>query len=137
MEILVAALCDAATEENGKLNILGTFDTICVPNLPAVHRQCVIALRMLFSKAEEGRHRVTLSAGDDDGKPLLPAIEIPVDVAIPDDAIHLSRNLIVSIQSLKFDRAGHFAINIAINGRQRGSIPLSVRPARPSSPADS
>jgi hypothetical protein len=28
MNIQVAVLCDAATEDNGKLNLLGAFDTI-------------------------------------------------------------------------------------------------------------
>ena len=28
MNIQVAVLCDAATDENGKLNLLGAFDTI-------------------------------------------------------------------------------------------------------------
>ena len=31
MTIQVAVLCDAATEYNGKLNLLGTFDTIYAP----------------------------------------------------------------------------------------------------------
>ncbi|MDB6032554.1 MAG: hypothetical protein JWM16_2892, partial [Verrucomicrobiales bacterium] len=37
MEIQVAVLCDAATDYQGKLNILGTFDTIFTAQMPAVH----------------------------------------------------------------------------------------------------
>ncbi len=54
MDIQIAILCDAATDNNGKLNILGTFDTIYSAQLPATHPQCSIALRMTFSKGEEG-----------------------------------------------------------------------------------
>ena len=39
MNIQVAVLCDAATEENGKLSLLGAFDTIYAPQMPAVHPQ--------------------------------------------------------------------------------------------------
>ena len=36
MDIQIAILCDAATDTHGKLNILGTFDTIYTSQLPAV-----------------------------------------------------------------------------------------------------
>ena len=55
MDIQIAALCDAATDSHGKLNILGTFDTINAGQMPAVHPQCSIALRLVFSKMEEGQ----------------------------------------------------------------------------------
>jgi hypothetical protein len=38
MNIQVAVLCDAATDDNGKLNLLGAFDTIYAPQLPAMLR---------------------------------------------------------------------------------------------------
>ena len=50
MNIQVAVLCDAATDDNGKLNLLGAFDTIYTQQLPAVHPQCSIALRVTFSE---------------------------------------------------------------------------------------
>ena len=54
MDIQIAVLCDAATDNNGKLNLLGAFDTIFTSQLPAIHPQCSIALRMTFNKVEEG-----------------------------------------------------------------------------------
>ena len=48
MNIQVAVLCDAATDDNGKLNLLGAFDTIYTQQLPAIHPQCSIALRVTF-----------------------------------------------------------------------------------------
>jgi hypothetical protein len=43
MNIQVAVLCDAATDDNGKLNLLGAFDTIYARELPAIHPQCAVA----------------------------------------------------------------------------------------------
>ena len=37
MNIQTAVLCDAATDDNGKLNLLGAFDTIYAPEMPAIH----------------------------------------------------------------------------------------------------
>lgn len=128
MELQVAVLCDAATDNNGKLNILGTFDTIFTGQLPAVHPQCSIALRMMFNKVEEGHHKVRLNFVDEDGKSLMQKpIEQSVDVQVPEETIFLSRNFIVNIQNLKFEKEGLYSIDIAVDGRQEGSIPLLVR----------
>ena len=131
MDIQIAILCDAATDTNGKLNILGTFDTIYTSQLPAVHPQCSIALRMTFSKVEEGTHKVKLNFVDEDGKLVMPSVDIPVDVAVPDDTIFISRNFIINIQQLKFDKPGQYAIDIAVDGRQETSIPLQVKHLQP------
>ncbi len=127
MDIQIAVLCDAATDNSGKLNILGTFDTIFTSQLPAVHPQCSIALRMTFNKVEEGNHKVKLNFVDEDGKSVMPPIEMPVEVIVPDETIFLSRNFIVNIQKLKFEKEGLYSIDIAVDGRQEGSIPLLVR----------
>ena len=42
--------------DNGKLNLLGAFDTIYTQQLPAVHPQCSIALRLTFGHEDEGAH---------------------------------------------------------------------------------
>lgn len=127
MDIQVAVLCDAATDYNGKLNFLGAFDTIFTNQLPATHPQCSIALRMTFSKVEEGSHKVKLNFVDEDGKLVMPSIDIPIEVAVPDDTIFVSRNFIINIQQVKFDKAGLYSIDIAMDGRQEGSIPLLVK----------
>ena len=129
MDIQVAVLCDAATDNAGKLNILGTFDTIYTNQFPAVHPQCAIALRMSFNKIEDGHHKVKLSFVDEDGKPVMPNIDIPIDVAVPDDTIFISRNFLINIQQLKFEKSGLYSIDIAVDGRQEGSIPLLVKKA--------
>jgi hypothetical protein len=130
MDIQVAVLCDAATDNNSKLNILGTFDTIYAAHLPVTHPQCSIAIRMTFSKAEEGSHKVTLNFMDEDGKPVMPPIPaMPVEVAVPDETMFLSRNIIVNIQKLRFEKEGLYSIEIALDGRQERSIPLLVKVA--------
>ena len=127
MELQVAVLCDAATDSHGKLNILGTFDTIFTSQLPAVHPQCSIALRMSFGKSEEGKHQVKINFVDEDGKPVMRSVPLSIDVKVPDDTIFLSRNFVINIQQLKFEKPGLYAIEIAMDGRQEGSIPLLVK----------
>jgi hypothetical protein len=131
MDIQVAVLCDAATDAHGKLNILGTFDTILAAQMPALHPQCSIALRITFGKVEEGAHKLRLNFTDEDGRLVMQNIEIPFQVAVPDDSIFLSRNFIINIQPLKLEKAGLYSINIALDNRQEGSIPLLVKQLEP------
>jgi hypothetical protein len=136
MDIQVAVLCDAATDYGGKLNLLGAFDTICAAQMPAIHPQCSIALRLTFSKGEEGKHELKLNFVDEDGKLVMPSIPIPLEVGVPEETIFISRNFIVNIQQLKFDKPGLYSIDIAMDGRQEGSIPLLVKQmALPPQPA--
>ena len=127
MNIQVAVLCDAATDDNGKLNLLGAFDTIYTQLLPAVHPQCSIALRVSFGNQDEGEHVLRMMFVDADGKSIMPGIDIPVQVVLPEDAHFGTRNFIVNIQQLKFEEPGLYSIDIALDGNSQGSIPLLVK----------
>jgi hypothetical protein len=127
MNIQVAVLCDAATDDNGKLNLLGAFDTIYTQQLPAVHPQCSVALRVTFGHEDEGSHKLKLLFVDADGRPIMPGIDIPVDVALPGDSHFGTRNFIVNIQQLKFDNPGLYSMDVSLDERPQASIPLLVK----------
>jgi hypothetical protein len=127
MTIQVATLCDAATDYGGKLNILGTFDTIVARQFPVFHPQCTIALRLVFDRNEEATHQIVLNFIDDDGRSIMPSIEMGVDVRMPPDSLHVARNFIIHIQQMKFDRAGHYAIGVMMDNALLTSMPLQVR----------
>ncbi|HLX69972.1 MAG TPA: hypothetical protein VKV04_10130, partial [Verrucomicrobiae bacterium] len=99
-------MCDAATEENGKLNLLGAFDTIIAQQIPATHPQCSIALRVTFSHEDEGAHKLRFNFVDADGHFIMPGIDLPTEVVLPGDSHFGTRNFIVTFQQLKFDLPG-------------------------------
>ena len=57
----------------------------------------------------------------------MPPIEIPVTVALPDDAYFLTRNFIINIQQLKFTEAGLYSVDIRLDGESQANIPLQVK----------
>ena len=128
MDILIAAICDAANDSNGNLNMLGVFDTVYAAQFPAVHLKCVMVLRIVFSKNEEGAHEIRLTIADDDGHPLMNPIPLQVEVRVPEEAMFVTTNLVVHLQQLKFERAGHYSINISGDGRMKATLPLLVKP---------
>jgi len=132
MNIQVAVLCDAATEEYGKLNLLGAFDTIQTSQLPAVHPQCSVALRITFFGGDEGKHNLKLSFVDADGRSIMPDFPmIPVELGLPDDIHFGTRNFLFNFQQLRFEQPGLYSIDISLDDQPTASIPLLVKYNQP------
>ena len=131
MDIEVFVLCDAATEMMGKLNVLGTFDTLTAAALPVVHPHCALALRMRFSQVEAGKHAVRINIVDADGRPVLPSLEGGLAITLAPTEQSAVTNLVLNIDRLKFDKAGQYSVDLAIDGRQERSLPLFVRLREP------
>jgi len=137
MNIQVAVLCDAATVENEKLNLLGAFDTIITHQLPAVHPQCAVALRVTFTPGDEGRRALTINFINADGRSIMPNFpQIPVEVALPEDLHFVTRNFTVSIQQLQFPEAGLYSVDVRFDDVSRASIPLLVKHVPPRPPEE-
>ena len=131
MNIQVAVLCDAATDDSGKLNLLGAFDTIYARELPATHPQCTVALRVTFHSTDEGKRQLKLNFVDADGRSIMPSIDIPVEVTLPEDVHFGTRNFIINIQALKFEEPGLYSVDIALDGQSQAGIPLLVKHVPP------
>lgn len=129
MKVELLAMCDAATDSAGKLNILGVYDTIGAPKMPAVHPRCAIVLKIRFERIERGEHRLKLNIIDEDGAPVIPSLEAPLNVTFPNAQPSATAQMILDLHNVKFTRFGQFAIDLAVDGRQEATIPLFVRQA--------
>lgn len=127
MKLEVLTLCDAATDDRGKLNILGAFDTLWIRQVPAVHPQCAIALRFRFTRLEEGEHAIKIVVMDADGKPVMPPLNGKLPVRMPPDTNTVAVNLILMIHGLKISGYGEYAVDVAVDGRQEASLPFFAR----------
>ncbi len=130
MNIEVFSLCDAATNDTGKLNILGAFDTIWMSQMPGIHPQCAVVLRVRFGVLERGEHRISVSFVDADGKHIIPSASGMIKVSFPDGQRSGSANLILNIHGLKLEKFGEYSIDLAINGKNTASLPLFVLPRK-------
>ncbi|MGD0536826.1 MAG: hypothetical protein ABSC03_04180 [Verrucomicrobiota bacterium] len=127
MKVELFALCDFAADYGGKLSVMAVFDTLFARQTPVVHPHCCIAVKLRFEKIEEGQKRLRLSVTDADGKPVLPAVESPLEVAMPASEHTSTVQVVANIGGIKFESFGEYSIDLAIDGRQEGSIPLFVR----------
>ena len=129
MNIEAFLLCDCATQDRqGKLNVLGAFDNIFIAQVPYVHPACTVAGRVRFSKIEEGDHKIQINIIDEDGKEIGPKkLEGHLTVRLGDDVGSGAFNFILNFQRIKFEKHGQYRIDLAIDGRQEGSLPFYVR----------
>ena len=127
MNIEAFLLCDAATEQQGKLNVLGAFDKIWAKQLPVKHPACSVVTRIRFEKIEDGNHSVKIQIIDQDGKNIGPKLEGNISVRTRPELDSSVANLVLNIQGLKFEKYGQYRIDLAIDGRQEGSLPFNVR----------
>jgi hypothetical protein len=131
MEIQVATLCDSAMDYNGKLCVLGTFDTICSRSTPIVHPQCALALRICFKAGDEGRHHLSIRFIDADGRPVMPSLETAIEIKLPSDGYFITRNIVLNFKPLKFDDVGQFSIDVSADGEMLTRVPLRVMRLEP------
>lgn len=129
MKVELLALCDAATDSGGKLNILGIYDTISAQQAPAVHQRCAIVIKMRFDRSERGEHRLRLNIVDADGKPVVPTLDAPINISFPDAMPSATAQLILDLQNMRFEKFGEYSLDLAIDGRPEASIPVFVRQA--------
>ncbi len=127
MYVEIFSLCDAATSDGGKLNVLGAFDTIWAANVPAVHLQCAIALRIRFVSIERGQHRISVNFVDVDGKHVVPSANGVINVNFPDGHRSGSANLVLNLQMLKIEKYGEYSIDLSVDEKNEASLPLFLR----------
>lgn len=129
MNIEAFLLCEAATNHQGKLNVLGAFDNIFAKQMPFVLPACAVAVRIRFERIEEGQHNIKLQMIDEDGKSIGPKLSGDIDVRFRDDLDLIVPNFVLNIQHLKFEKYGKYRIDLAIDGQIASSLPFIVRKA--------
>jgi len=128
MNVEIFCLCDAATDQQGKLNILGAFDTVFAKDIPTVHPQCAVVLRIRFQHIEQGQHKIIVHLIDADGNFVIPSLDADINLKeAPQHQDSVAINMVLNLQQLKFEKYGEYAINLAVDGRQEASLPLYVK----------
>jgi len=106
MQTEIFALCDAATVAAGKLNILGSFDTIWAQSFPCNHPLCAVACKLRFDVGEEGRHFLEMHFCDPDMRPVLAPIRQDFEIKIPglrsNQSLQLAANRRYEMNGLAF-----------------------------------
>ncbi len=129
MIVQIATLCDSASDYNGKLCMLGAFDTLCSRQFPVNHPSCALVIRLMFSPSDTGRHSFRVSCKDNAGNEVLKPLplEPPLEVVFPGSFVpFVTRNIILNLQNIRFEKPGLVTWQLEKDGRVITSIPLRV-----------
>ena len=127
MEVKLALLADSANvSQEGKLNVLGSFDNINASAFPCVHPQMVLVMRFEASRAEIGQTKqMEIRLLDPDGRPL-GALNGTFEVPDAPSGQRVSMGNILPLVNTGFERAGDHVFVILIGGETKAEVPLRI-----------
>lgn len=126
MQVKLALLADYANvTAEGKLNILGIFDRIRVQELPVVHPQMHLILRLEAHPAERDRsHPVEIRLHDPDGETVL---DVRGEVVPHGEVGHtIATNQILTLNNLQLSKCGGYTFVVLVNNDLKSEVPLDV-----------
>lgn len=131
MQVKLALLADYANvTAEGKLNILGIFDRITVQELPAVHPQMHLILRLEAHAAERNRtHAIEIRLYDPDGLTVFEVKGEMVPHGTP--GVTSATNQILTLNNLQLSKAGGYMFVVFVNNDLKSEIALGVEVAAP------
>jgi hypothetical protein len=126
VKVNLATLADAATQWCGKLNIVGTFDTINWPQFPAMYPHCAVVVGLQFEAIEAGQHNIKANFINEDGNVLLKLPEISPQIVAAPNGRATTLHYLFNMQPLRLDSPGEYSFEFAIDGKHELSLPLFV-----------
>jgi hypothetical protein len=124
MEIEIFTLSDFAQDNNSKLTIVGTFDSINVKQFPVTHPACTLSCRLRFAAKESGSHDFKLRLIDTAGKEVIQPIEGNINIGAPPNGQFTSINIVVNFNQLQFQAAGRYSFELYIDNDWKSGLPL-------------
>lgn len=131
MEVTLALLADCANvTAEGKLNILGVFDSILAENFPTVHNQMNLIFRLEANAAEAGSRKdlLILLMGEDGQKLVTLSATMEFTARDPNKSgEQFVADQIIGMQNVRFEKPGIYQIAILVNGDTKKTLMLRVR----------
>ncbi len=129
VEVDLAVIADAANvSQEGKLNILGVFDTIWAREFPCRHGAMVFILRVRADFTEQGSRQLQVRLMDADGAQLFKA-EGPLQVPAGVPGRAAKPHLIMGLSGISFPKPGDYSFEVIVDGHHMTSVPLYVMEA--------
>jgi hypothetical protein len=127
MEIEIFTLADFAQDNQSKLTIVGTFDSIQSKQFPLQHPSCSVACRLRFAAKEGGNHEFKLRLIDADGKETIKPIEGNINFNSTTNGQFSSVNVVINFNQLQFEKAGRYSFELYIDGDWKSGLPLFLK----------
>jgi hypothetical protein len=125
MHTEIVTLCHSAIEQSGQLSILAAFNNISVTELPHKFPPFTLACRLRFEPEEAGKHQLTVTVSDHDGRILG---QMKVEFVLYDRVFSpaATMNLVFPISGMELRKTGEHIISLVLDDRQTSNTPFFV-----------
>ncbi len=130
MEVQLAALADSANiSQEGKLNILGVFDTLFAANVPTFHPLMVFVAKIRIGAGDGEDLEFRLRVVDGNGNLVAPEVRIHARGERPADGEMANFTLVLPIAGAVFRELGTYTFELRpAGGAPLAEVPLYVKP---------
>ncbi len=125
MQVEIFTFCDAATRHAGKVNLIGTFDTLHFSEFPAESGPFALVSVVRFSPDDGGEHELAIEWRDADGG-VIGEPEVRYTRLDPLRRRDLAQD-IWSCYGKTFFAPGEFLVQLTVDGQAAASVPLFVK----------
>lgn len=126
LRVEMFTVCDGAAEQDGRLSIVGTYETVFAASFPIVIPQMMVVLRLRFWPHEGCNHVVRLFLTNPDGR-RTQVMETSMTLHPQDEERSSAYNLLANVQNTWIGEPGEYAFDFILNGQLEGRLPLCFR----------
>ena len=124
MDVTLAVSCDAANvSREGKLNLLGIFNSIHAAEFPCTHPHLALVLRVEARIGEEGVYALEIQLVDEDGQQMFD-INGQLSLQGAEPGRPMTAQTIMDINSLQLPRPGTYAFEVFLDGHHTRSVAI-------------
>jgi hypothetical protein len=127
LRVEMFALCDGATEHDGRLSLLGTYDLVQVSGFPCVLPLATVVLRVRFWPEECRLHTFRVVLTRPDGGAVGSPVEVMATLQPACEERSAAYNLIVQFQNVQIEEAGEHTFDFYLDGKIEGRLPICIR----------
>jgi hypothetical protein len=127
VRVTLALLADGANvSREGKLNILGVFDTLFARSFPTTHPQMQLVVRFEAEPAEAGgmRNVEVQFVGEDDRVLFRLPGAMTVQHRAPGETVRMEH--ILTLNNLELEGPGRYRFHIVVDGEMLAAVPMAV-----------
>ena len=124
MDVTLAICCDAANvSREGKLNLLGIFNSIHAGAYPCTHPHLSFVLRVEARIGEEGSHPIEIKLADEDGAEVFKVNgQLTLQGAAPGRP--MTAQTIIDLNNVQLAQPGTYAFEIFIDKKHARSVAI-------------
>ncbi len=128
MELKLALICDSANvSQEGKLNILGEFNTIWGQHAPIKWPMLTLVARFEAHAVEGSGHTLAIDITDADGHSILDRrIEAQLTFSQTAPGRPLRANILAGFRDLAFPKFGDYEFHMLVDGHSMGTVVIYI-----------